>query len=142
MRKLIAALLVLVGCATSVWAIPTALIQIPTADVSAPAAGFVDVSMLPTTSLDLNCESVFIETNFGLPGGIELGFDSPLNSLRQGAFFLKQAWPELSEEYGIAVGINGIGGGSLARTCHRGATSCYRAPCCVIGCHVVEYAPA
>ncbi len=71
MKKPMLNVVVLMCCTVSAWALPTALIQIPIADVSAPGGGFVDVTGVPGTDLDIALEDWFFDTNFGLPGGLE-----------------------------------------------------------------------
>jgi len=84
------------------------LIQIPTAEVIGPGDACLDVAGAVPTEGDSHLSDWVLESDFGLTGGIELGFDTLLNTLDNGAFFVKKMTEECGG-FASAVGVNGIG---------------------------------
>lgn len=91
--------------AVPVWGAPSALIQIPTADVVEPAHTCIAVAGALSTEGGSALSDWTFESDFGIPGGVELGFDTPLNTLRDGAFFVKKGLG-VRGDFAVAVGVN------------------------------------
>lgn len=93
--------------AVPVWGAPSALIQIPTADVLATGHTCIDVAGALSTESGSQLSDWAFESGFGIPGSVELGFDTPLNTLRDGAFFVKKGLG-VRGDLAAAVGVNGL----------------------------------
>jgi hypothetical protein len=96
------------ACQSScLWGAPTALIQIPTADVAEHRQGYVDIAAtLSSEGGDLLSNCV-LESCLGLGRHLELGFDGPPRTPHNGAFFFKQRLGSLLGG-SAAAGVNGI----------------------------------
>jgi len=101
-------LLALFGACLAAWSAPSALIQIPTAEVIGPGDACLDVAGAVPTRGNSHLSDWVLESDFGLTGGIELGFDTLLNTLDNGAFFMKKMAGDRGG-FAAAVGVNGIG---------------------------------
>lgn len=97
----------LLGYVASLWAAPSALIQIPTADVVEPHHAYFDVAGALPTQGCVHLSDWVVETCFGIDQGIELGFDTPLNTLEDGTFFFKKRLGTYADA-AAAVGVNEI----------------------------------
>jgi len=77
--------------AVPVWSAPSALIQIPTGEALGPAHTCIDVAAALSSEGSTDLSDWTFESAFGIPGSVELGFDTPPNAVREGTFFFNKA---------------------------------------------------
>jgi hypothetical protein len=108
---------VLLVCGDPVAGAPSGLIQIPTADVVEREHGCIDVSGALPTKGGTGLSDWAFRSDFGIPGSVELGFDTPLGTLKDRAFCVNRV---LGDSAG-AVGVNGMdsGGKQCSKSCRR-----------------------
>ena len=107
MNRVVVFLGLLQLCAGPVSGAPSALIQMPTADVLPPGHTCIDVAGALSTEEGSDLSDWAFESGFGIPGSVELGFDTPLSTSQEGACFAKKGlgvWGDFT----AAVGVNGI----------------------------------
>jgi len=104
--KVIALIGLSLYCASPLLGAPSALIQIPIADVIESGHAYLDIATLPAEGEQLFDNST-VESCFGVGGDTELGFDGPSRTLRDGTFFFKKRLGRY-RDVSAALGINGI----------------------------------
>lgn len=93
--------------AAMAWGAPSALIQIPTADVTEANEGYLGVATsVAAGEWDLFADPV-LESCFGITADIELGYDGPAQYPGDGSFFVKKRLGAIRTA-SLAVGVNGI----------------------------------